>query len=346
MILNNFEGRVAMSISQIPDQQLFVLDLKNLPVSKLIGIAGQVHDNTNSDSALIHGSDDHLVFEEAGLYFSTGATVLKVYYKPGLSAHGKMTFFGKTAEFKASVSKEGVVFKGYIDNFRIGDLVVQSASGAPQASIDIEMTSSTKRVKLDGMIKYCSFELVVLVDISINDKLPRFEAFFFLKLTEGLSFKLKAKADVADVKALAKSDVLFGAELEADIIGLIFDGITSAITSLQKLGDLTFEEMQNSLANQLSIEEAKLKRIEGKINDEKTNMGVERERRRRKINEEREKQKTQREKLEGLRKKVREAEGERNTEQERLEREVKMPKPDATRCLRRRDKSTTTDYEI
>jgi hypothetical protein len=137
MILNNFEGRVAMSISQIPDQQLFVLDLRNLPVSKLIGIAGQVHDNTNSDSALIHGSDDHLVFEEAGLYFSTSATVLKVYYKPGLSAHGKMTFFGKTAEFKASVSKEGVVFKGYIDNFRIGDLVVQSASGAPRRALTL-----------------------------------------------------------------------------------------------------------------------------------------------------------------------------------------------------------------
>ncbi|KAK5662116.1 hypothetical protein OQA88_8021 [Cercophora sp. LCS_1] len=234
----------AMAVSKIPDHQLLKFEISKIKVAQVIGFVGDLVDCQALREVSAEG--DFLVFTDAKMYFSTGVTIAGEKFPAGISAGGTMEIFGKKASFDALVGKSGISFNGKVDNFHIGPLEVGSASGGPQAVLRIAMTTDEQLIYIDGMIVFLSLKLKVFVETSL--KPLKFNVDIEISLTEKLSFRLKGEAtNVSNPKDLSKANMTLTAELRADVLGFICDGVIDLLNHLQDLVDGGVDALEFSL---------------------------------------------------------------------------------------------------
>lgn len=258
----------AVSLGQRPDQQLLMASLKGLEVSELIQFAGEIADSSTLRELQCNKGD--LRFEEAHMYFSTGATIHTTKYEAGMSASGQMVLFGKHAAFSASVGKTGLELSAAVDNFKIGPLEVKSASGGEQALFELAMTTSKQLIKVDGQISLYGLSVVCLTEITVQPL--KFDVFIHIVFTDQLTFKLKAKADeVKSLKDLADGDFMFELDVDADVVGILADAIIAVIDEIRKAGLEGFDSLDRLLRAELDDSAAELRRAEHALESEKQN---------------------------------------------------------------------------
>ncbi len=302
--VGDIDGSAAISVSQMPDQQLLSVDISKINVAEMIKFAGKLADCQQLQD--MQGGD-FLVFLNASMYFSTGATVAGVDYPAGINASGTMILFGKTASFSASLGKSGVRFAGSVNAFKIGPLEVKSASGAPDASMEIVMTPEEQKFFLDGMIKILAFEAKLYIDISLQPTVA-FDVDVDIRFADVFKFVLKAKAkNVSNLKDLSKADLDFQAEVSGDIFGLICDSVIGILSKIEELGDEGFQAVDKQLHSEINQINQQLEGMAKEVEEAKSKTKAERTRRSEIFDlEEAKRQKAQKE-LQDLEEKVRQA---------------------------------------
>lgn len=262
---------------------VLLLRIDKLDVSELVGVASKMNDNLQLQS--MGQAKKHLVFKKLKMYFSTGGDVLEEHYDRGIHVRGNVQFFDKTGDFDGKFSDDGVIVKAGIDNFKIGGLEVKSAQDAgKRASMDIEMTSERQKIFIDGKITYYDLEFKMLINADLQRRLLFVDV--SINLMDALSFALQARLEVPESQRLEDVVGHFEAELRPDLYGVIFEGITRGIDSLEKLATESIEAAQTSLHLQINEKEGRLFKIEKELNKLKAQAGKEISKRKKQIEDE------------------------------------------------------------
>ncbi|OCL00817.1 uncharacterized protein K441DRAFT_710237, partial [Cenococcum geophilum 1.58] len=259
--IGDFKGKIVFGIGPTSPKQVFLLKITKINISKIVQLAEKMTDNVQIWR--VDGGEDTLVFNDLKLYFSTGAIIFDKYYKHGIHVRGKVKFFDKTGDFDGRFSSDGLVIEAGLDNFKIGGLEVTSAradQGVERATMKIEMTTEKQRIFIDGMIRCYDSKLKILIDADLQKK--HFRAHVYINFTDSLLIDLKAVAQVENRKNLVGILVEFEAELNVDIFGAIFDGISKGIQSLAELATKAIEEAEADLERQIKENQEEVRQME------------------------------------------------------------------------------------
>ncbi|KAI9370273.1 hypothetical protein BJX61DRAFT_535780 [Aspergillus egyptiacus] len=264
--VGQFTAGAAMEIGQHPDRQLISAHISKVDLVEIIRVAGEVAEIEVLKQ--MHGGEDTFVITNASLYLSTGTRIGHKEYPRGITAGGNLTAFGKSAEFHLSIGDAGLDYKGFVDNFSLGPLVVSSASGEPRASMIVVMTKDQQLVKLDGMVTCFGVGLVTLVNIQLGTDTPSFDAYIAVQFTKAFEISLQATVDdFKNVKDLAALDLFFHAQIRGDLFETICEGIKGLIHALDKLGAESIEAIQTVVGEKVAERQAELAALERSVQE-------------------------------------------------------------------------------
>ena len=269
-----------MQISHHPGEQVISANISKVDLIEIIRVAGQVAEIQALQD--IRGGEDTFVFTDANMYFSTGGTIAGREYPQGISAGGKLTAFGKTAQFDLSIGKAGLDFQGHIDNFSLGPLVVSSASGDPRAKMVVVMTKDQQVIQVDGMVTYFGFGFATFVDIQMGTETPSFDARIAVGFTDAFVISLQATVkDFKEVKDLATKDLYFVAQIKGDLFDMICESIKRFLQTLEELGSEGIESIQNIIGAQIAERQAEMDEEKKKLDKARQEVDRRREERQR-----------------------------------------------------------------
>ncbi|KAG8529620.1 uncharacterized protein KY384_005100 [Bacidia gigantensis] len=165
-----------------------------------------------------------------------------------------------------------------VNAFKIGPLEVKSAKGAPDASMEIVMTSDEQKFFVDGMIKLLAFEAKIYLNISLQPSVA-FDIDIDIRFAEVFKFILKAKAQNSDLKDLSKADLDLRAELSGDVFGAICDAVIGVLGKIEELGDEGFQAVDQQLQSEIGQMNQQLEGMAQEVEEARINTNTERARR-------------------------------------------------------------------
>lgn len=312
----------AMVVSHDPGEQLIAASINEVDLIQIIHVAGQIADIQALKK--IDCGKDTFVFTDASMYISTGASIAGKEYPRGISAGGKLTAFGKNAKFDLSIGQAGLDFQGYIDEFKLGPLVVKSTSGDPRAGMVVLMTKDKQVIKVDGMVTCFNIGLATLIDIQLGTDTPSFDAYLALKLTEAFQVSLYATVDdFSHVKDLATKGLYFRARIEGDLFEMILKSIEDALKDIEKLGTDTIDAVKGFVGAKVAEKEGELKELAQQVKDAKAQVEASRKERQGKMQIEKEERQTAENEINRLRSNVDKSIRRRDDRKRELEGKVK-----------------------
>ncbi|GAB1201139.1 hypothetical protein APSETT444_010526 [Aspergillus pseudonomiae] len=315
----------AMQISHHPGEQVISANISKVDLIEIIRVAGQVAEIQALQD--IRGGEDTFVFTDANMYFSTGGTIAGREYPQGISAGGKLTAFGKTAQFDLSIGKAGLDFQGHIDNFSLGPLVVSSASGDPRAKMVVVMAKDKQVIQVDGKVRCFGIGLATLVDIQIGTETPSFAAHINVAFTEAFIISLQATVeDFKEVKDLATKDLYFQAQIKGDLFDMICESIKSLLRTLEELGIQGIESLQSLIGAQIAEKQAEMDLEKTKLDEARQEVDNRRKERQRNIKKEKDKHDEAKREIERLQDKVTKAKQDKAQAENELKEKVEKLK--------------------
>jgi hypothetical protein len=165
-IVGSVTGSVLVHTGTDPGKQLLQVKLRNLDVAaSLKAIGGLIGVKLTSA-----GGNDAFFIRKLDVYLSTGVEIFGVYYPKGIRLDIDMTLFGKRATLYAEIQTGHVVIRGSVEKFKLGPLEVCAASSPDKdPSVDIELSSSIQRIRIDGKVIFGQDNWVMLlVDIDTS----------------------------------------------------------------------------------------------------------------------------------------------------------------------------------
>ncbi|KAJ4171915.1 hypothetical protein NW754_007511 [Fusarium falciforme] len=203
--------------SQNPKEQLVDIFVEKLGVSDLITFASLV-----ADRELPTVADDLLHFTKLNMYFSTGTTIGKDVYPPGISAKGDLKIFGKRAQFYCTLGKT-VKIMATIEQFSPGPLTVRGAT-KPDPLVDIEFSAQAQKILIDGAVDIWEASAALHLNIGLLPK-TTFDFFVHLKLSDLFLLKLEAQLkgtiDIKNYKTWANADFAMYGLMEQRVIDYV-----------------------------------------------------------------------------------------------------------------------------
>ncbi|KAL2690160.1 hypothetical protein Neosp_004228 [[Neocosmospora] mangrovei] len=240
IMIGGKEAKLAMKLSQNPKEQILVAAIKDLGVVDLVRFASQICEYKFPEP------DDFLHFNDVQLYISTGASIGETYYAPGASLKGDMTIFSKRAKFDCTIGKL-VKIMATIEHFELGPLKVRGATD-DDPIVDIELSSSTQRVLIDGAIDLWALSAALHLEAQVYPK-PKLDFWVDVSLSDWVKFKLQAKLtgdiDFKDRSSLANADFAIYGLMEQHILHNIIDMLDKQIKSMRDHAD--FDEAKRIL---------------------------------------------------------------------------------------------------
>ncbi|KAM7219209.1 hypothetical protein V8F06_005378 [Rhypophila decipiens] len=191
VVVGSVSGSVLIHTGTDPKQQLLEVRLRNLDVAALLKAVGGLI----GVDLTIPGGNDAFFVRKLDVYLSTGCEVLNVYYPRGIRLDVDMTLFGKRATLFAEIQKGHVVIKGSVEKFKLGPLEVCAASSPDKdPSVDIELSSSTQRIRIDGKVIFGHDNWVMLL-VDIDTCKGAFYAHFELVIGDELMILVQVKLE-------------------------------------------------------------------------------------------------------------------------------------------------------
>jgi len=191
VVVGSISGSVLIHTGVDPRQQLLQVKLRNLDAVALLNAIGGL---MGVQLAKIGGSDAFFV-RKLNVYLSTGVEIMGAFYPKGILLDADMTIFGKRATLYAEIQPGLVVMKGSVEKFKLGPLEVCAASSPDKdPSMDIELSSFTQRIKIDGKVIFGQDNWVmILVDIDTGK--GTFYAHFELVVGDALIILAEVKLE-------------------------------------------------------------------------------------------------------------------------------------------------------
>ncbi|PYH44093.1 uncharacterized protein BP01DRAFT_343380 [Aspergillus saccharolyticus JOP 1030-1] len=342
--VGDFHAGADMVISHFPNDQLISVNISKVDLIEIINVAGKVADIPALRE--MRGAEQTFVFTDAELYISTGATIADKEYPRGISGGGKLTAFGKKAEFELDIGEVGLDFKGAIDNFSLGPLVVSSASGEPRASMVVLMTKDQQVIKVDGMVTCFGIGLVALVDIQLGTETPVFNAYIAVQFTEAFKISLQATTrDFNSVRDLANQGLYFQAQIEGDLFDMICESVKNMIKTLEKMGTEGIEAMQKLIGDKVGEKQAEMEKLAQALEDARKQLEKKRSERQIELEKEEKKRKEAETEISRLRNAVATAKKNKEKAQQELEQKVKQAELEKESLIRQKRKEYSDKLE-
>ncbi|KAM6511002.1 hypothetical protein FSOLCH5_011448 [Fusarium solani] len=229
--------------SQNPKEQLVDIFVENLGVSGLMNFASLV-----ADRELPTVADDLLHFTKLNMYFSTGTTIGKDVYPPGISAKGDLKIFGKRAQFDCTLGK-AVKIMATIEQFSLGPLTVRGAT-KPDPLVDIEFSAQAQKILIDGAVDIWEASAALHLDISLLPK-TTFDFFVHLKLSDLFLLKLEAQLkgtiDIKNYKTWANADFAMYGLMEQRVIDYVTAQLDQQISAAHEAAKEGFEIVKQDM---------------------------------------------------------------------------------------------------
>ena len=263
--VGKYYGRMDVGVDITKASAVLQIELSKLDIIDIVRIAGVLSQSKDLEN-ITAGAEGVIVFSDLRLYLSSGAKFMGEYYERGIQVKGKLAFFDKTGDFDGRFTEGGVVIKGGLDIFKVGGLEITSLrehKGKKRATVDIEMTKTTQKVLIDGIIRYHDLELKVLIDADLQKRY--LGADISIKLAESLSFALKGGVKVSDSNHLEKAIVHFEGHLEAAVITAIGEGIINSIKALEAQAKQAIDKAEADIKGRLGY-------LQGKLNEQKKDL--------------------------------------------------------------------------
>ncbi|RSL63205.1 hypothetical protein CEP54_005276 [Fusarium duplospermum] len=226
-----FGGQLAagatFKFSQNPKEQLLWIFVENLGVSDLITFASLV-----ADRELPKVADDQMHFTKLDMYFSTGVTIGKDVYPPGISAMGDLKIFGKRAQFDCTLGK-AVKIKATIEQFSLDLLTVRGATN-PDPIVDIEFSAQAQKIFLDRAVDIWDASAALHLDIGL---LPKTTFDFFLK----------GKIDIKNYKTWTNADFEMYGLMEQRVIDYVTAQLDLQISAAHEAAKEGFERVKQDM---------------------------------------------------------------------------------------------------
>ncbi|KAM0431435.1 hypothetical protein ACHAPT_005412 [Fusarium lateritium] len=233
----------AFKFSQNPKEQLLWVFIEDLGISDLIKFASLV-----ADRELPTVADDLLHFDKLDMYFSTGTTIGKDVYPPGISAKGALKLFGKKAKFECTLGK-AVKIMATIEQFSLGPLTVRGAT-RPDPIVDIEFSAQAQKILIDGAVDIWGASAALHLDVSLLPK-TTFDFFVHLKLSDLFLLKLEAQLkgaiDIKNYKTWAKADFTMYGLMEQRIIDYVTAQLDQQISAAHEAAKEGFEVVKRDM---------------------------------------------------------------------------------------------------
>ncbi|KAI8654332.1 hypothetical protein NCS56_01390200 [Fusarium sp. Ph1] len=204
--------------SQNPKEQLVDIFVEDLGASDLMNFASLV-----ADRELPTVADDLLHFTKLNMYFSTGTTIGKDVYPPGISAKGDLKVFGKRAQFNCTLGK-AVKIIATIEQFSLGPLTIL----------------------IDGAVDIWDASAALHLDIGLLPK-ATFDFFVYLKLSDLFLLKLKGTIDIKDYKTWANTDFAMYGLMEQRVIDYVTAQLDQQILAAHEAAKEGFEIVKQDL---------------------------------------------------------------------------------------------------
>ncbi|UPK95817.1 hypothetical protein LCI18_006752 [Fusarium solani-melongenae] len=229
--------------SQNPKEQLVDIFVENLGVSDLITFASLV-----ADRNLPTVADDLLHFTKLNMYFSTGTTIGKDVYPPGISAKGDLKIFGKRAQFDCTLGK-AVKIMATIEQFSLGPLTVRGAT-KPDPLVDIEFSAQAQKILIDGAVDIWGASAALHLDVGLLPK-TTFDFFVYLKLSDLFLLKLEAQLkgtiDIKNYKTWANADFAMYGLMEQRVIDYVTAQLDQQISAAHEGAKKGFEKVKQDM---------------------------------------------------------------------------------------------------
>lgn len=188
LAVGDVKADLLIDVSENPDDELISIHLEKLDLSNLIEYASKFVDAPIPAPK----AKNILTIEKFDLYLSTGVTVNKINYPAGVQFDCKMVVFEHHADVSAKIAKAtGITIKGSVDSFSLGELTVKGFH-SKNPDIDIEMTSTVQKIKINGLVSVFGITVALCVDIEIGGD-PVFEFDLVVKFWDTFSFTLNAQ---------------------------------------------------------------------------------------------------------------------------------------------------------
>ncbi|KAI8652836.1 hypothetical protein NCS57_01349200 [Fusarium keratoplasticum] len=229
--------------SQNPKEQLVDIFVENLGGSHLITFASLV-----ADRELPTVADDLLHFTKLNMYFSTGTTIGKDVYPPGISAKGDLKIFGKRAQFDCTLGK-AVKIMATIEKFSLGPLTVRGAT-KPDPLVDIEFSAQAQKILIDGAVDIWEASAALHLNIGLLSK-TTFDFFAHLKLSDLFLLKLEAQLkgtiDIKNYKTWANADFAMYGLMEQRVIDYVMAQLDQQISAAHEAAKEGFEMVKQDM---------------------------------------------------------------------------------------------------
>lgn len=191
-----------------------------------------------------------LVFTEATVYLSSGTALGATVYPAGFSFTADILFCGAHLEASASFLSETLKISGQLDGLQVGPLSVKGHNDTPKASVDLELSSATQLVKIDGEIDFLGlFKASVLLNLQLMPT-PTFDFDFVLQFTPLLTFLVDAKmtGTISNFGDLQHLDFDLAATFEQHILDYIRDQILAQLDKAKKVAEGAISSAEDEVA--------------------------------------------------------------------------------------------------
>ncbi|MCJ8272104.1 MAG: hypothetical protein MJK04_22245, partial [Psychrosphaera sp.] len=222
---------------------------------------------------------DFFEFKNLELYCApAGGTIGTVSFQPGFSFSADLVVAGKEISFYTRVNDTSISGAGHIDKLSIGPLHISGEKGK-DASLSLELSTSTQSLMIDGAFKFLGLEEGLYVNVSSDVITFKFEQNFFGALKfdidghssgaltdpDNLDFKLSGEMD-SNVTSYLKNQVASKIDTALKTVESTIDVVEKDVENAQQAYETAFKPAQQLLNDAQTKADELLKQLTGEFN--------------------------------------------------------------------------------
>jgi hypothetical protein len=246
LAVGDVSGTAALSISDMPTNELVMLHIENLGIKDLVSFAGLLLETS------LPTPEDFLRFKHLDFYLSSGTTIGTVVYPPGASFSCDAILFGHEATVACSVSKaqKQIAVSGSLQAIDVGPISVSGYERGTPARLDVQFGAQQQSVAIDGGVNIFDLDARMLVKVDVMPT-PSFQLQTELDFTAHLTFQLQAMmrpgATGGTAAGLQGLDFDVHAVFQQDLLDWVAAQIDAQTLAAKKAIDDGEEAAQHSL---------------------------------------------------------------------------------------------------
>ena len=239
IMLGDIVGKMAVSIQEDPTKEVLYGEIDALSPRNLVKFASTITGLQLQDSAI----PDFFQLKQLKLYCApAGGMIGTVTFEKGFSFAGDLVLLGKEVAVYASFNANGVVIKGHLDHMEIGPLKIKGEQGK-DAALNLELTTATQSVLIDGAIDFMGSHVGLYVNISKSGIEFKFDENF----AELLKYTVTGKSE-GSISNPAGMDFMLTSEFDNSITAYLKNKVSQKIKDALKATNMSIEVAQADLA--------------------------------------------------------------------------------------------------